>query len=326
MKHNLTVAVAGSGFMGKTHVNVLKNVVKNIIICSNDEENGKALAQNAGAKFYTDYITMLENEQIDFVSICLPTHLHHFAATEAIKRKINVLCEKPFASTVEEAEDIVNMAEKFDVQLMVAHPLRFCPYWEYLRNVFNNKSLGKLISADLYRHSSVPGWSVGNWLADAKKSGGVMVDLHIHETDISTSIFGVPDKVFARVNGGSCHSSFIYDDGRIVNTSSSWRNIQDMFKSGYDVVFENGAVRYRDNRGINLYVNDKITNICDEEIFTESLGKDMYENEIRYYINCLENKKMPQKCMPRDTVAVMKINRAEMQSAETGEIINIESV
>lgn len=326
MKHNLTVAVIGSGFMGKTHANVLKNLVENLIICSNDEATGKTLAKETNGKYYFDYITMLQSEKIDFVSICLPTHLHHFATTEAIKHKINVLCEKPFASTVEEAEDIVNMANKNKVHLMVAHPLRFCPHWEYLRNMVNNKSLGKLVSADLYRHSSVPGWSVGNWLSDTKKSGGVMFDLHIHETDISTSIFGVPDKVFARVNGGSCHSSFIYDDGKIVNTSSSWRNIQNMFESGYDAVFEKGVVRYCDNKGITLHINDEVTTVSDDEIFTPILGKNMYENEIRYYIKCLTEKKMPEKCMPDDTVAVMKINHAEIQSARTGKIVKIESI
>ncbi len=323
MKHNLSVAVIGSGFMGKTHANVFKNYVKNLIICSNDESSGKALAEAVDGKYYYDYVSMLENENIDLVSICLPTHIHHFAAIEAIKRKISVLCEKPFASNVAEAEDIVIKAKENKVQLMVAHPLRFCPYWEYLRKLYNDKVLGNLVSADLYRHSSVPGWSVGNWLSDTSKSGGVIFDLHIHETDISTSIFGVPDKIFARINGGCCSSSLIYTDGKLVNTSSSWRNIQNMFESGYDAVFENGVVRYRDTEGITVYINDEIKKLSAEEILKGSLGKDMYENEIKYFIECIVENKQPLKCLPEDTLTVMKINRAEIKSAHTGEIVYI---
>ena len=53
-----------------------------------------------------------ENEQIDFVSICLPTHLHHYGVMEAAKRKINILCEKPFASTALQAKEMVDAAKE----------------------------------------------------------------------------------------------------------------------------------------------------------------------------------------------------------------------
>lgn len=322
MKYNLTAAVIGSGFMGKTHADVLKNVVENLIICSNDEENGKALAESTGAKFYGDYITMLENEQIDFVSICLPTHLHHYGVMEAAKRKINILCEKPFASNALQAKEMVDAAKENNVLLMVAQPLRFCMYYEYLRKVVKDKRFGKLISIDLYRHSSKPKWSVGNWLNDSEKSGGVICDLHIHETDITTSIFGIPQKVYTRVYKGICHSSFIYDNNKIINTSSSWQNVEDMFEAGYDAVFENASIRHRDEC-ITVRIGNETFNPMDSENFSDVFGEDMYENEIRYFCKCLTEGTGTPLCPAEESSMIMKINEVEIKSALTGQITEV---
>ncbi len=323
MKCNLKAAVIGSGLMGKKHANVLKDIVESLIICSNDELGGKTLAEEVGGKYYSDYTEMLIKEDLDFVSICLPTHLHHFAATEAIKRNINVLCEKPFASSFQEASDMVNRAKDANVLLMVAHSVRFNPYYEYLRNVYNDKRFGELVSVELYRHSHMPDWSMGNWLLDTSKSGGVICDFHVHETDITTSIFGVPDKVFAQLNGNSCCSAFIYSDGKIVNTSASWRSVRKCFEAGYNALFENAVVKYSAGVGISLHINDEVKVLNEDEIPSYLFGKDGYESEIRYFIQCLTEKKQPLKCMPEESATVMFINQAEVKSAELKEIVSI---
>ena len=322
MRYNLTAAVIGSGYMGKTHAEVLKNVVNRLIICSNDEANGKALAESTGAAFYSDYETMLENEQIDFVSICLPTHLHHYGVMEAVKRNIHVLCEKPFASNSKQTKEMVNAAKENKVLLMVAHPLRFCRYYEYLRKVVNDKRFGDLVSIELYRHSSKPKWSVGNWLSDSEKSGGVICDLHIHETDITTSIFGIPQKVYTRVNGGICHSSFIYDNGEIVNTSSSWQNVEDMFEAGYNAVFENASIRHTD-KSVAVRKGNETFNPLENEEFSDTFGEDMYENEIRYFCKCLTEGVAPSMCLAEESSMIMEINETEIKSALSGQITEV---
>ena len=69
MKYNLTAAIVGTGFMGKQYAEILCKLVDNIILCSTDEETGKALASQYGCKFYSDYDQMLQSETIDFVNI-----------------------------------------------------------------------------------------------------------------------------------------------------------------------------------------------------------------------------------------------------------------
>ena len=65
MKYNFTAAVIGTGYMGKKHLAAFSETVDKLIVCGNDEETGKALAEQYGCKFYADYCEMFENEKID---------------------------------------------------------------------------------------------------------------------------------------------------------------------------------------------------------------------------------------------------------------------
>ena len=93
MKYELTVAIIGTGYTGKTYAKVLDALVSKMIFCSTDEEAGRALAEQYSSGFYTDYLELFEKEKIDFAAICLPTHLHCKASLAAMECGISVLCK-----------------------------------------------------------------------------------------------------------------------------------------------------------------------------------------------------------------------------------------
>lgn len=327
MKKNITAALIGSGYMGKKHIEVLAELVDNIILCTTDEKAGLELKEQYNVKLYADYEEMFEKENIDFVDICLPTNLHHKAAMCAISHNVNILCEKPFASDVKQAEEIYKAAEEKGILLMVAHCKRFSKTYEYLKRCINDKRFGELVSLNLSCNSEKPSWSVGNWLADMKISGGVVVDFHIHDTDLMESYFGAPKEVLTTGNNYAISTIYNYSNGACITASSSWRNVKDFpFSYAFDAVFENAAVKMENEEAI-LYLDGLTKDPIKEESFSEFFESDnLYENEIKYYVYCLENKVNPDLCAPKNSVQTMLISKAEIQSLNSGNAVKVETV
>ena len=105
----INVGVVGVGAMGENHVRVYHKMEEaNLIAVSDVSERAlKKIEKKYGAKGFTEYSDLLENPEIEAVSVCVPTTFHHAVVMEAIKNKKHVLVEKPIAFTVEEAEEMI---------------------------------------------------------------------------------------------------------------------------------------------------------------------------------------------------------------------------
>lgn len=316
MKHNLKIAIIGSGYMGKRHIALFKNMAQTVILCSADEENGKALAAEHECKFYTDYIDMFEKEHPDCVSVCLPTHLHHQAVMKAFDYGIHVFCEKPFASNQEQAIEMVAKAKEKNLKLMVGHVVRFIREYEYLRRCIADQRFGKLLSLELFRHTVVPTWSVGNWLADISRSGGALADFHIHDTDMIINLLGAPKSVCTTGSLVSCHTTYRYDDDVAVSASGSWRPAKKFpFIAGFDASFEKATLKYSNQTGLNLYTMDDASNPLEAEILPEFFASgNSLENELKYFLHCIVNNTEPALCHPDDSLTTMIVNGKEAES------------
>lgn len=321
---NLKVAVIGTGFMGKKHLDVLKNAVNSIVICSTDEKTGKELAKEHNAIFYTDYREMFEKEKLDFVSVCLPTNLHYEITMYAFEHGVNVLCEKPFASTYAQAEEMVKTAQEKNLLLMVGHCCRFSKLYEYLKHCIDDNRFGKLKYLNLFRHSERPLWSVGGWLADMKISGGVVMDLHIHDTDLIYNFLGAPQNVYTTGDDYAISTTYTYPDNISATTSGSWRNVKDFpFTAGYDAVFDNASVIMVNDK-VTLYTDGKSENPIQTEEFSEFFASDeMMENEIKYFCHCVANKYYPEICPPTDSLKALLIGLSESKSLNENSTIKI---
>ena len=100
----VNVGVIGVGAMGENHVRVYHKIKEaNLLAVSDVSERAlKKIERKYGAKGYTDYGELLKNPEIEAVSVCVPTTLHHAVVMEAIKNKKHVLIEKPIAFTLKE--------------------------------------------------------------------------------------------------------------------------------------------------------------------------------------------------------------------------------
>ncbi len=321
----MKIGIVGSGYMGRTHIEAYKNCgISEFCVCDVNLENAKKLADAYGGVAYDDFNKMLDEAKLDTVSICVPTPLHQPLACAALEKGVAVLCEKPFASSNEAAEEIVNKSKETGTPLMVAHVLRFMKPYYFLKKAVEDGRFGKLLSLSMKRCSTTPLWGAGNWLMNVEKSGGAVIDMHTHETDIAVFLFGKPN--FVTTVGSYLQCSTVYGyDAVGVDAQSSWRKPKLYpFTSGYDANFEDATVLF-DGANVVIYKDEEtITDALENEVCPEYINAaDPYENEIRYFLSEIKNGEFSY-CPTSESLITIKTGYAELESVKTKKTVKID--
>lgn len=171
----LNSAVIGVGKMGRNHARVYSEISNLVAVCDLDENIGKEIANKFNCKYYKDYKAMLKENKIDVVSVAVQTHLHKKISIDVIDFGVNLLIEKPIATTPKDALEIIKAAEEKKVKMTVGHIERFNPAVVKLKEIIKNKELGE-INTIISRRVGVAGSAI--------TYENVILDLAIHDIDI----------------------------------------------------------------------------------------------------------------------------------------------
>jgi predicted dehydrogenase len=264
----IKVGIVGIGFMGVTHFKALEKVkgVRVAAICTRDTKklsgDWRAIKGNFGdaggrqdlskVARYDSIEKILAADSIDLIDICLPTHLHREVSIAALRAGKHVLVEKPIALNLKDADAMIAAAQKAGKLLMVAHALRFFPAFAEAAEIIKNEKYGKLRALHLKRIISKPKWASEPHFEDAEKSGGPILDLHIHDTDFVLHLLGVPDRVqatgFRAANGMGIYinSQYIFEEQNIaISAQSGALSMPGVsFEHGFDLYLENATLRF----------------------------------------------------------------------------------
>jgi hypothetical protein len=172
-QHALRVGVIGAGVMGSNHARVLAGLpdISLVGVVDPVEAHRARATELANCRTF-DTLDRLLTEGVDAVTIAAPTHLHHEIALACIARKIHVLVEKPIASTVEEAKEIVEAAQRGAVTLMVGHVERFNPAVAAIKQAITGEDI---LSIAITRVGPFP---------PRMSNVGVVIDLAVHDIDL----------------------------------------------------------------------------------------------------------------------------------------------
>lgn len=192
MKNPIHVAVIGVGAMGKNHARVYSELNGTKLVAVADiDETGAKIAEKYNCKFYKDYKEMLKKENIDAVSIAVPTKFHKEIAIDAINTKKHVLVEKPITDNINDAKEIIKAAKENNIKLMVGHVERFNPAVQRLKEIIDEGRLGKLTSMIARRVGLFP---------PRIKDANVIIDLAVHDIDIFHYLIGSePKEVYSSI-------------------------------------------------------------------------------------------------------------------------------
>jgi predicted dehydrogenase len=169
--------------------------VEIVAVCDIIEDRVKETADVYGAKAYTDYKELLTDNSIDVISICLPNYLHAPVSIAASNAGKHVLCEKPMATSREEAEAMIEAAAKNNKKLMIGHNQRFVSSHEKAREIIASGEIGKIYSfRTAFGHPGPEAWSIDgrdSWFFNKEEAFiGAMGDLGVHKTDLMRYILG----------------------------------------------------------------------------------------------------------------------------------------
>ena len=298
----LNVGIVGLGFMGRTHFKAWQalapdakivavceanpDVVAGINVASGNLEEEPSSISLEGIDVYNDLAEMLEKAELDAVSITLPTHLHPDFTVTALEKGVHVLCEKPMALTVDECDRMIDAASKAGKTLTVAQCIRFWPEYVWLKEVLDSKMYGEIKAADFFRLSSPPGWGDSSWFSDTAKSGGVAMDLHIHDVDFVRYVFGAPLDInvegasFDNGCQGHVRTSFNYGESPLVSAVASWMMAEPFgFRMGYRIICDSATIDYDSSEAQPLRVYCADGNVVQPEL-PEGDG---YTGEVRHF-------------------------------------------
>jgi UDP-N-acetylglucosamine 3-dehydrogenase len=226
----MKVGIIGAGFIGAIHLNAYANMPEVEVVGVADilPETAAAGAAVVGARAYTSYEDLIAAEEVEIVDICLPTTYHRELALKAVREGKHVILEKPIARTLEDAEAILEAFSGEGGRLFVGHVLRFFPEFARIKQMIDAGELGTVGVARTSRRSPfLSGWN--DWYADWRMSGGVLLDLVIHDFDFLRWALGEVERVYAKGVMGREYNRLDYSlvtlrfaNGAIAHVEGQW--------------------------------------------------------------------------------------------------------
>lgn len=195
----MKIGLVGAGFMGGVHLNAYSSMpgVEVVGVADARPENAETAAALVGARPYASYEELVAAEEVEVVDICLPTSLHRGLAVQAAGDGKHVILEKPIARTLEDAAEILDAFSGQGPRLFVGHVVRFFPEYVAIKGMVDAGDLGTVGVVRTSRRSPfLTGWN--DWYADWGASGGVLLDLVIHDFDFLRWTLGEVERVYAR--------------------------------------------------------------------------------------------------------------------------------
>ena len=194
----MRVGVIGAGAMGQNHIRTYSQMkdIELVGIADVDRQRVEALSLQYNTRGFTDYTELLK-QNLDAVSIVVPTTMHRQVALNAIETGTNILVEKPIADTIENAQAITYAAEAAGLTLMVGHIERFNPAVLKMKQIIDSGKLGKVVSISTSR--------VGPYNPRIRDVG-VILDIGVHDIDIISYLYNSRVSEVYAIAGKEIHS------------------------------------------------------------------------------------------------------------------------
>ncbi len=343
------IAIVGAGGIANSHIAAYKKIPEAELyaLCDINPERLKYMGERYGVtRLYTDEAKMLEElPELDAVDVCTWNSAHAPCTIMALNAGKHVLCEKPMAMNVAEAEEMKAAAEKNGKLLMIGFVRRFGKDCEIVADLINNNDLGDVYYAktvNLRRNGNPGGW----FGEKARSGGGPLIDLGVHSIDLVRYLMGKPRAV--SVFGSTYNKLGSREDIKTpkfyVSASATDHDICDCEDLASVLVrFDNGSTLFvemsyslnvgeEQNRieifgtkaGVKMdsevHVYSQLNGYMSDISLVGKTGMDMgdsFYGELGHFIDCIQNG-APCRNSAEDGIEMMKILMASYESAQSG--------
>jgi len=210
MSATVGVAMVGAGAFGEFCLKAFSAVegLKIVAVVDSHFERAQALARQYSATAYGDLGQALEHPDVSIFTLSTPPFLHAEQGLAVLKAGKHLLCEKPLALRVEDAEEMISVARTNGVHLTINYVMRHNPYWRAAAQLAQSGVLGVLRHMDLENHAAGLALADQHWFWDKKLSGGIWIEHGVHFFDAFSWVSGASGTVL-----GSTH--YIRSDGAV---------------------------------------------------------------------------------------------------------------
>ena len=331
----MKVGIVGVGFMGTTHALGWAGTPAEIVgFTAETEKEAGTIASQYDTNVYSSLEEMLPH--VDVVDICSPTHLHCEMALKAAAAGKHVVCEKPLGRTTQQAQKVVKACRDAGVQLLVAHVVRFFPEYALARAAVAEGQIGKPGVIRLHRGSYRPKKPAGNWFLDEVKSGGILMDLMIHDYDYACWVAGEVESVFAqRVTEHHIEAPVDYGlvilthrSGTLSHISGAWAYPPPTFRTHLEIAGDRGLIEF-DSDGTapiqNLILKKGGSDAPDVALPSSPVSESPYTTQIKEFYRALADGASA-RISAADGLHAVQIAEAALESAHSGQPVKLQSL
>ncbi|WP_409346974.1 Gfo/Idh/MocA family protein [Paenibacillus sp. MBLB4367] len=326
----MKVAIVGGGGMGQAYAADLAkmNDIEVVGVCDINSASAERTAAICGSAAFSDFDAMLSQVEVDVVCVTLPTFLHKEYVIKAAEKGKHVICEKPIALDLADAREMIEACSRNHVKLFIGHVVRFFPSYSNLADAVKDGHIGSPGVAHLKRVGAFPQAAGRSWFADRKLSGGVILDLMIHDIDYICGLWGDVKSVYAMGRFSEepkmeyALATLRFANGAIANLESYW-GYPGPFSTAVELAGNGGILRYDSQQASSMTITKASEDGSPSMPVPHSPSKhDPYYEELRHFFSCIRDNKEPI-VSAEDAYRAVEIALAAMQSIETGQPVRI---
>lgn len=329
----IKVGILGCGFMGGMHAACYTALEESGVRVSAVSDSrpafANALAERYQAVVLPDAMALIHSDLVDVVDICLPVDLHTSYAVAAMKAGKDVFIEKPVCIREEEMELLLRTQAETGARVQVGQVIRHWKEYVWLKQTVDSGVYGRVLSGEFRRLSARPGWAGDNWVHQVQRSGGVAVEMHVHDVDYVRWLLGEPDRVQAQAardgQGVIQHITALYGYGSDVSVmvEAGWDFPQTFpFTAEFRVKLEGAAVTLRGGV-LTVYPNEGEAfspELPESYTGSNEIGGNIsdlggYYNELRYFVEGLQGKNDLSVASLEEAVASVRLALREVEAA-----------
>jgi len=340
----IRIAQIGSGFISGVHVSSFGKLEGVEVVCQHDNDTvrGKAFCKKFEIPDHvTSFEEVLKRDDVDAVSLGLPNFLHFEFAMKAAAAGKHVICEKPLALRIDQAEEMIDTCKKQGLVLGYAEELCYIPKYEHAKQVAEAGGIGDVF---LVRQHEKHGGAYSPWFFQADTAGGgILMDMGCHAIECCRWLLGKPaiKSVYCQadlflhkqITKLDDHIMMIieFETGQVAQVESSW-TLQGGMISFVEIQGTEGVVHanlLQDGMGLTVY-SEKGYELASDVLGVagsdkgwhhpswEWLWQNGYPQEMKDFVTCMREGGTPRES-GEDGLVVLQIMIAGYQSAAIGQ-------
>ena len=326
----LSVAICGAGGLGTRHAQNFRDIPDTQVTLVYDvvEEAAAALAGKVGARVASRESDLF-GDDVDVVVVTTPTPQHAYFTIKAAQAGKHVLCEKPMCRTLEQGEEMLEAVREAGVTFMVGHVVRWFPQYARARDLIQAGEIGEVGVARASRINTMPSGRDG-WFRDYALSGGVTLDMTIHDFDWLLWTFGPAERVYS-VGAQQLMPELDYalttirfESGAIAHVEGSWADAG-AFRTCFDIAGTGGLLRHDSTRMSTLTIQRRAQEEgrAGVQVPSSPAFRSPYMMEDEHFVGCVLSGEEPA-ISGDEALDAVELALAAMRSNEAaGEVVEL---